>query len=858
MKELLIRILILSAVLFASMALMVCAYAYVNMTEDEAVDWVLGLVDDDWGSASNTPNYDGSSWTPGDYGEPQCVDLIAYYLDELIGKHYGLSAYQYCNLDLYEGLSYTDTPHRGDIVVWNAKVYPDYGHIGIIYEVDGSEFKFVDTRGDNSYYISGGLRYNTGARKRGPKSSATTFIHPDFKPDEERGTYMTTGYDRVLPDGDYIIAAHDNTKYYLDIQGYSLPAGDHDDVQLFYAENMDDIGACDVWTISYSGGFYTVRQKGTSMCLDVKGDGEVKGTDVQVFNSNNPSSSAATSSWAISRSGDDRADHLQARSSGYYLDMEHGIGNRMNIRQWHFSTDTNDQKWVFIPYKPQQPVEAGRYMLVTALDESYIMDVVGDTGEVGNDTNVRLWSDTADNRYNCFDLIPLDNGYYKILHAASGKALDVHGASLDNRGNISLYDDNGRPSQQWAIVRNGSGYTIWARCSGKVIDMAGYEAKNGVNIFQYYYIGTPIQTWKFVPAEHTVSFDANGGDNAPEPQTKYYKNALTIVNAAPTRPGYDFLGWAIEPGGAVAYQPGDAYDADADITLYAVWKRTYETLLVLPAALTEIEPEAFAGVAADAVVVPAGVMEIGEGAFSDVIILGWPGTAAEDYADANGLTFIPIGNDWVAEDEVPVGATIIDEKWTYTQTVVETTTSTAASMDGWEQDGFTWQKTGEGTRTYASYPAGFDAGHALYAKYAKGALSSSTTGNTKREVGGSSLVSYIYWQWAWNDQLGNYYIESAPGEKDGRNYQNFYAFETTTAYGQTQPNGYTDDECYYTEDYPGGSWWWFRFEVRRQTYTDYEKLFNYRKVTTTREESDAPVAEGEGVSDVRHWVKYSF
>lgn len=75
--------------------------------------------------------------------------------------------------------------------------------------------------------------------------------------------------------------------------------------------------------------------------------------------------------------------------------------------------------------------------------------------------------------------------------------------------------------------------------------------------------------------EHTVSYNANGGTGAPDSQKKIYGSTLTLSTARPTRDGYVFMGWATTSAGDVAYMPGSAYGADADITLYAVWQIAY-------------------------------------------------------------------------------------------------------------------------------------------------------------------------------------------------------------------------------------------------------------------------------------------
>lgn len=71
---------------------------------------------------------------------------------------------------------------------------------------------------------------------------------------------------------------------------------------------------------------------------------------------------------------------------------------------------------------------------------------------------------------------------------------------------------------------------------------------------------------------YTVSFNANGGTGAPSSFTKTYGTVSTIPTTVPTRSGYTFLGWSTDSAAnVVSYCPGDSYDIDLNITLYAVW-----------------------------------------------------------------------------------------------------------------------------------------------------------------------------------------------------------------------------------------------------------------------------------------------
>lgn len=85
-------------------------------------------------------------------------------------------------------------------------------------------------------------------------------------------------------------------------------------------------------------------------------------------------------------------------------------------------------------------------------------------------------------------------------------------------------------------------------------------------------------TWlaKWTANTFTVKYDANGGTGAPGNQTKTYGVTLKLSTTVPTRENYIFLGWGTAPGSTtVAYAAGANYTANADLTLYAMWRRAY-------------------------------------------------------------------------------------------------------------------------------------------------------------------------------------------------------------------------------------------------------------------------------------------
>lgn len=140
-----------------------------------------------------------------------------------------------------------------------------------------------------------------------------------------------------------------------------------------------------------------------------------------------------------------------------------------------------------------------------------------------------------------------------------------------NSANTSFYTSTGSwttkniVSTSKKFSKKHSAYNI--TLSGTVTNSSGYM--NGTS--------SASQTIS-VPAlaRHYVSFDANGGENAPAKADKWYGEQVTIPTSTPTRSNYQFLGWSTSKTGSVQYLPGNKYWVDdKNITLYAIWKLLY-------------------------------------------------------------------------------------------------------------------------------------------------------------------------------------------------------------------------------------------------------------------------------------------
>ncbi len=222
---------------------------------------------------------------------------------------------------------------------------------------------------------------------------------------------------------------------------------------------------------------------------------------------------------------------------------------------------------------------------------------------------------------------------------------------------------------------------------------------------------------------------------------------------------------------------------------------------------------------------------------------------------------------WVTEDQLPEGAVVVNNRWTYT----ETTTSTAESMDGWTRSDGGWTKTGEGTVRYASFSSypGFDRTNALYKKFNVSAPVASESAAARRTVT-TSQDGWIYWHWMYSvsasayDRVILYQTGYGPsGHTTAKyNYKYFQAYESSKNYSKTSANDgqnttlyswyLNQDSAYQSNAVSGGSWYWYRIPITKATYTDYTLSYTY-----TREmETSTEPAQGAGISNVVRYVRY--
>ncbi len=180
---------------------------------------------------------------------------------------------------------------------------------------------------------------------------------------------------------------------------------------------------------------------------------------------------------------------------------------------------------------------------------------------------------------------------------------NTHIYAYDNYGNYSAMPASGGNYYKYAVNFNANGGTGAPASQTKIhkVDLtlsstkptrtgytfAGWGTTANATSVAYQsnsvYKGDSAITlyaiWKKMT--YTVAYNANGGSGTPANQTKTYGVNITLSGTKPTRSGYTFLGWATTANATSAtYQPNGTYSSNANVTLYAVWKKnvTYYTV----------------------------------------------------------------------------------------------------------------------------------------------------------------------------------------------------------------------------------------------------------------------------------------
>lgn len=248
-----------------------------------------------------------------------------------------------------------------------------------------------------------------------------------------------------------------------------------------------------------------------------------------------------------------------------------------------------------------------RYSVDDSLGNHLYLDDLSASGSATTDrggTDIHTANDSG-NGWSTTNQVLLTNKSYTFKHTRGAKATRYLSAKLTGvdrvAATMTVSTSYTVPAAEYTVGYNANGgsgapgsqkktHGVGLTISSVVPTRTGYtfnnwalsktEADNG----RWYY--TPGSTcgrnenltlyavWK--ANTYPVTYNANGGTGAPAQQTKTYGQTLALSSAIPTRPNYNFKGWATSASSTTAqYAPDASYTANSAATLYAVWELAY-------------------------------------------------------------------------------------------------------------------------------------------------------------------------------------------------------------------------------------------------------------------------------------------
>ncbi len=180
-----------------------------------------------------------------------------------------------------------------------------------------------------------------------------------------------------------------------------------------------------------------------------------------------------------------------------------------------------------------------------------------------NGSDAMLFDFAADANIGGYSLRPL---------SCASRVLNVYAETVESGKNVCIYDNVDDGTQRWYFEKVSGGYVIRnVKNPNCVLDL-----QDGWNVYVSAYTGAASQVWSI---ETTVTYDANGGTDAPSMQKKNYGETLTLSSAVPQKNGYSFCGWSTDKNATVAtYNVGGQFVDNANTTLYAVWSTNTYTI----------------------------------------------------------------------------------------------------------------------------------------------------------------------------------------------------------------------------------------------------------------------------------------
>ena len=295
----------------------------------------------------------------------------------------------------------------------------------------------------------------------------------------------------ILDGEEYVIASAIDENYALDIYGGLRDNGSN--TQLY--SRHDGLNQRFVF-VYHDNGFYEIINTASDRALNVYAGWKDEETNVQLWDRDG----SCASYWRIDKNTDGTYT-IQSSCSDLVLDVYGGtIANEKNI-QVYFNHQGSNQHWVLREAREnlEQPStvidNSVSYMIVSATDRQYAIDIYGGINGANSGSNIQLYSKHGGSNQR-FYFVSRNDGFYEIVNLATNKSLNVYGAKRTLETNVQLWNRDGSCASYFKVGKNSDNtYTIKSGCSDLVLDICGGRVGNEKNIQVYLNHNSLNQRW---------------------------------------------------------------------------------------------------------------------------------------------------------------------------------------------------------------------------------------------------------------------------------------------------------------------------------------------------------------------------
>ena len=186
---------------------------------------------------------------------------------------------------------------------------------------------------------------------------------------------------------------------------------------------------------------------------------------------------------------------VDAGNGSYYIRSEVGTYLTLNDDGSGFVASNlvkSDAQKFQLTVSDEHPVEDGVYSIVSSQKDSKVLDV--SKASINDKANIQLYQNN-DTIAQQFHISYAGKGYYSIITEHSNKALDVS-ASLKSGANVQQYRSNGSNAQLWKFIEAEDGSYYIKSKLGTVLSIEGDSLNNGANINVQNMRSVDTQQWK--------------------------------------------------------------------------------------------------------------------------------------------------------------------------------------------------------------------------------------------------------------------------------------------------------------------------------------------------------------------------